>query len=122
FRRNALRLWGMEGNLFKFLDRAHHMIPQAGKVVDLMTRLGVQDMVHNPLFSRLYTQAEHEIIHSGSGPGGWYNRMWLRFLDSLDRQGVHGNDAVKTIIDFMGNTALPKIEEALRLGGPPPGV
>jgi hypothetical protein len=121
FRANTLRMWGLEGNLFSSILRAHHIIPQAEAIGEIMSRLGVSDMVHNPIFSSLLTQAEHDIIHAGSGPGGWYNRMWLAGLQRIEGSGLRGIDAANAIIDFIGREVIPAVREALQRGGPPPG-
>jgi hypothetical protein len=119
FRTNALRLWGMEENLFSTILKAHHIIPQALEVQRLLNKLGIDGMVHNPLFSALLTKDEHAIIHAGAGAGGWYNRMWIEKLSEFEGRGVHGNNAVNAIIDFIGDTVLPRVRDALQRGGPP---
>jgi hypothetical protein len=109
----------MEGNLFTSILKAHHIIPQA--TAEVMERLSLGNMVHNPLFSNLLTQAEHDIIHAGSGPGGWYNRMWLRALHDIENTGLKGEAAANAIIDFIGKEVLPAVRDAVQRGGPPAG-
>ena len=111
----------MEGNLFSSLLKAHHIIPQWEEIGKVMTRLGISDMTHNPLFSSLLTQAEHDIIHAGAGPGGWYNQLWLSGLEKIEQRGLRGNDAANAVIEFIRDEVLPATREAFQRGGRPPG-
>jgi hypothetical protein len=83
---------------------AHHIIPQSRAITDLMTKLGIADMIHNPLFGQWINRLDHEALHAAG-----YNKEWEKFLNGLLKENPSPDQAAQKVIDFIKNELVPDV-------------